>query len=480
MKNKDEPVACVSPSRRDFLKWTVGTSACLGGVSLLPITSLKAEAAGVSEDRPQNILLVITDQQHFDTIAAGGCDSLKTPAMDRLYQQGTLFEASYSTNPVCSPARSSIFTSRTSSETGVYKNGKSIPSQIPTMGQWFTQHTQYETVYAGKWHLPKTYTDSIPGFNVINTGLSGAGYLCDPVVSRACGAYIRNCPTDHSFLMVASFMQPHDICEWLRLNTECPSELRYPELEGQLPPLPKNFSYDKQEPETVSTLRSKRDPFVGKSKWDHQQWRYYQWSYYRHIEMVDAEVGRLLEALEETNRLQNTLIVFTSDHGEGLAHHQSVRKSILYDEAVRVPLIFSWPGHIKKKFTYRSSPVSGLDILPTLCDYAGIPVPAKARGISLKPALEGKPMERSYIVSEVSSNTGRMVRTKRYKYIKYIDDPVEQLFDMEKDPDEMTNLAGKSESSAVIKEHRRMLATWENQLEVEDDVPYASQWRDLV
>ena len=69
MKNKDEPVACVSPSRRDFLKWTVGTSACLGGVSLLPITSLKAKAAGVSEDRPQNILLVITDQQHFDTIA---------------------------------------------------------------------------------------------------------------------------------------------------------------------------------------------------------------------------------------------------------------------------------------------------------------------------------------------------------------------------------------------------------------------------
>jgi choline-sulfatase len=128
----------------------------------------------------------------------------------------------------------------------------------------------------------------------------------------------------------------------------------------------------------------------------------------------------------------------------------------------------------------RSVPVSGLDILPTLCDYAGIPIPEKARGISLKPALEGKPLERSYIVSEVSSNTGRMVRTKRYKYIKYIDDPVEQLFDMEKDPEEMTNLAGESESSAVIKEHRRMLAAWENQLEVEDDVPYASQWRDLV
>jgi len=478
MKKTDQHVADASFGRRDFLKWTVGTSVCLGSGSFLPIAS--SQAADVVKDRPKNILLVITDQQHFDTIAAGGCDHLRTPAMDRLYKQGTLFEASYSTNPVCSPARSSIFTSRTSSETTVYINGKRIPEHIPNMGQWFTQHTKYETVYAGKWHLPKTYTYSIPGFKVINTGLSGAGYICDPVVSRSCEAYIRNRPADQSFLMVASFMQPHDICEWLRLNTECPSEPRYPELEDQLPPLPKNFEYDKREPEHVSAGRLKRDPFVGKAAWDNQQWRYYQWSYYRHIEMVDAEIGRLLEALEETNRLEDTLIVFTSDHGEGLGHHQTVRKGTLYDESLRVPLIFSWPGHIKQRYTCSSVPVSGLDILPTLCDYAQIPTPGKVRGSSLKPVLEGKPLERAYVVSEVSSNTGRMVRTKRYKYIKYIDDPVEQLFDMEKDPDEMKNLAGNSEYAAVIKEHRQMLATWENQLEVEDDVPYAGQWRKIV
>ena len=334
----------------------------------------------------------------------------------------------------------------------------------------------YETVYAGKWHLPKTYTYSIPGFKVINTGLSGAGYICDPVVSRSCEAYIRNRPTDQPFLMVASFMQPHDICEWFRLNTECPEQLRYPELKDQLPPLPANFDYDKQEPERVRTTRLTRDPFVGKKKWNQQQWRYYQWSYYRHIEMVDAEIGRLLDALEETNRLQDTLIVFTSDHGEGLAHHQTVRKSILYDEAVRVPLIVSWPGQIKQRYTCRNTPVSGLDILPTLCDYAGIPIPEKARGISLRPVLDGKPLERAYVVSEVSSNTGRMVRTKRYKYIKYIDDPVDQLFDMEKDPDEKFNLAVKSEYAEVIREHRRMLTTWENQLEVPEAVPYARDW----
>ena len=470
---KSTPIETMNacPNRRDFMKWTVGASACLGA-GLLSTSSLSS-AAG-PDIRPKNILLVITDQQHFDTIAAAGCAYVKTPALDRLFEQGTLFSASYSPNPVCSPARSSIFTSRPSSETGVYVNRKPIESHIPTMGQWFRKHTSLETVYAGKWHLPKSYTQSIPGFTVINAGLNGAGYVCDPVVSRACEAYIRNTPADRPFLMVASFMQPHDICEWLRLNTECPPELRYPELAGQLPPLPKNFEYDKREPK-LPGARSNTEPFKG--KWNEQHWRYYRWSYYRHIEMVDAEIGRILDALDETNRLQDTLIVFTSDHGEGMGHHQTVRKSRLYDEAVRVPLLFSWPKHIRHKYIHGSDPVSGMDILPTLCDYAGIPLPPNARGISLKAALEGKEMDRSFIVSEISSNRGRMVRSRGYKYIRYLDDPVEQLFDMQNDPHEMVNLAPAADYAATLNEHRKMLTTWENQLDVHKDVPHAGDWQ---
>jgi arylsulfatase A-like enzyme len=381
---------------------------------------------------------------------------------------------SYSTNPVCSPARSSILTGRASCETGVYKNGKPIRSDIPNLGQWFSQHTNYETIYAGKWHMPRSYTHFIPGFKVINTGLGGAGYVCDPVVSRACQAYIQNRPASEPFMMIASFMQPHDICEWLRLNTDCPGKRKYPEVFEELPELPANFVFDSKEPEKIKKTRQSNEAIKG--RWTPEHWRYYKWSYYRHIEMVDGEIGRLLQVLEDTGRLKDTLIVFTSDHGEGLGHHQLVRKSVLYDEAVRVPLIFSWPGRIKNKINSMEL-VSGLDILPTLCDYAGIKIPTGVKGKSLRKVLEGEgSLKREYIVAEVRSNTGRMVRSKQYKYIKYLDDPVEQLFDMKNDSQETKNLAGEKKYVPILKKHKQMLCEWEKALDVASNIPEANSW----
>ena len=213
-------------NRREFIK--------LGG-SALAVLSSSVSCKSVSAAKqsrklkPKNILLIITDQQHIDTIAAGGCRHVRTPALDRLKTRGVSFTESYSTNPVCSPARSSIFTGRASSETGVHVNNLPIRSDIPNLGQWFSQETDYETVYAGKWHLPRSFTNDIPGFKVINTGIGGFGYLCDTVTSRACEGYLRNRSQSRPFLMVASFLQPHDICEWLRLNTKDPVQLRYKE-----------------------------------------------------------------------------------------------------------------------------------------------------------------------------------------------------------------------------------------------------------
>ncbi len=471
--NKESKIKLRQPiNRREFIKLGGSALAVLGSsVSCKSVSAAKQSR----KLKPKNILLIITDQQHIDTIAAGGCRHVRTPALDRLKTGGVSFTESYSANPVCSPARSSIFTGRASSETGVYVNNLPIRSDIPNLGQWFSQETDYETVYAGKWHLPRSFTNDVPGFKVINTGIGGLGYLCDTVTSRACEGFLRNRSKSRPFLMTASFLQPHDICEWLRLNTKDPGQLRYEELAGELPELPDNFQFDTNEPDAVKRTRKGRDAAQG--NWSKQQWRYYLWSYYRHIEFVDAEIGRILQALEDFGYVKETLVLLTADHGEGTAHHQMVRKNTLYDESAKVPLIISWPGHIPENKTDTFHLVSGLDIMPSLCDYAGIKAPKNMRGKSLRAILKGVVFSWGRtVVTEVSSNKGRMVRTQRYKYITYKDDPVEQLFDMIDDPGETKNLATSSKYASTLAEHRRMLKDWERRLDVAPNVPNAESW----
>jgi len=472
-KNTTAEQSACFVNRRDFMKLSGGAVALLANGTL---TKNVFAARQSRRPKPKNILLVFTDQQHIDTISAGGCRHVQTPALDRLKTSGVSFTQSYSANPVCSPARSCVFTGRTSSETAVYVNGRSIRSDIPNLGQWFSQQTDYETFYAGKWHLPRTYTSDIPGFKVINTGIGGFGYLCDTVMSRSCEGFLRNRSKSKPFLLVASFLQPHDICEWLRLNMDKPEQLRYDELAGELPELPDNFVYDKNEPKDIKQKRLGNEPFKG--SWDKEHWRYYLWSYYRNIEHVDAEIGRILQTLEDGGYAKDTLIVLTSDHGEGLSHHQMVRKNTLYDEAARVPLLFSWPGHIPANTTDTTHLASGLDIMPTLCDYAGIKPPKNMRGRSLRSIFEDISIPTDhFIVTEVSTNTGRMVRTPSFKYIAYKDDSVEQLFDMRTDPGETKNLAESSRYALVLAEYRKMLRDWESRLDVPPNVPNADVWR---
>ncbi len=323
-------------SRRNFIK--AGAAGIAAGNFM---TGCGSPSTKITKAKP-NILLIITDQHHIDTIAAAGCRHVRTPALDYLVKNGVNFSESYCANPICSPSRSSIFTGRTSSESGVFKNELAIRQDIPSMGDWFRQESDYETIYTGKWHLPATYTTDIPGFTVPLTGLIGQGNFCDTAVSMACEAYIRNRSESKPFLMVASFMQPHDICEWLRLNLQNQPELRYPELMDELPELPPNFLVGANEPETLHKKRAGEEPARG--KWSDQHWRYYRWSYYRHIEMVDAEIGRILQALTDTGQDNDTVVIFTADHGEGMGHHKMVRKSSPYAESSKVPCIVTWTG----------------------------------------------------------------------------------------------------------------------------------------
>ena len=456
------------PSRRQFLQTgAVGAAALAAG-----------GAAGAPKESRPNVLLIITDQQHIDALSATGNRHVQTPALDRLCTRGTRFEQSYCANPVCSPARSAVMSGRMPSEAGVHVNGKPIRSSIPNLGQWLGKKAGYEAIYVGKWHLPSSFTHSVPGFRVLTGGVGGQGNLGDASTSRAGEAFLRNRSGAKPFVMVASFFQPHDICQWLRLNQAVPDKPRFPQIEDQLPELPANFDYDPLEPAQVKRKRNGDEPGAKKGQWTKPHWRYYRYSYFRHVEMVDAEIGRVLRALEETGHDKTTLVLFTSDHGEGLGHHQTVRKGCLYDEAAKVPFIASWPGHIPEDKVDKATLVSGVDIMPTVCDYAGIAPPPNMRGVSLRPVLEGTgTLGRKFIVVEGNTNNGRLVRTLRHKYITYRADPVEQLFDVRADPGETKNLARSPQHAKLLAEHRALLHGWEARLDPAPGVPHPDTWR---
>lgn len=447
-------------SRRGFLAASTATTTGLLSAAASPSAGLAAPA--VLRKAPPNILFINTDQQGIDTLSAYGCGGVNTPHMDRLVAGGTSFMQSYSADPVCCPARACWFTGRPPAENGVVMNSVPLVSDMPDLGQWFNGRG-YEASYVGKWHV--TRRDVRQSFHCLPGG-TGQGELGDGPTSRAAQGFLTNRPKGDPFFLTVGLLQPHDICYWIMQHVGDIGQLPYGELADRLPELPPNFHFDAREPARIVKTQRRGVPGGSPRDWSELHWRYYLWSYDRHVEMVDAEVGRVLDALADSAYAKDTLIVFTSDHGEGRGRHQTLTKGFLYDEAAKVPLIVSWPGEIASGARDEESLVSGLDFAPTVCDYAGIAPPPKVRGRSIRPLLEGSNDPwREFLVSS-SSITGRMVRTSQYKYISYRGDPIDQLFDMQADPWETKNLSGQAKYDDVIADHRKMLADYEAPFEL--------------
>jgi len=451
-------------SRREFLKATM--AAPLTAASLLGASSYSAMGSAVIRD---NILLIITDQQNINTISGTGCQYVRTPNIDKLVKKGIFFTESYCTYPVCGPSRSSIFTGRMPSETGVVENGCRITGGMPNLGQWLRHYGGYDTVYCGKWHLPMSWQRDVEGFNVIPAGLS-QGSLGDMVVSRACQTYLLNRDPNKPFFMTASFMQPHDICEWIRMNRTDMPPVPQVVTEEQLPPLPGNLDAVGEEPQQLKQQREHQvvsiDGYTS-IDWTPKQWRCYLWNYYRMVEEVDAEIGRVLDALENAGCLDNTAVIFTSDHGEGMGAHGMTVKGYFYEEAVKVPMVVYYPGRVAENRRDGVSLVSGLDIFATACDIAGIDVPKGDMGMSLLSVATGKKAGHEFVVSELGSkNKGWMLRTADFKYVVYDGDAVEQLFDIANDPLEKVNLYKDAVYADTLKKHRELLAEFKSGLVV--------------
>ncbi len=416
----------------------------------------------MAQAKRPNLLLIMTDQQTHDAMSCAGNRWLKTPAMDSLASNGVRFAQTICAYPVCSPSRGSIFTSRMPHETGVRLNNGTIPASMPTMGEIF-RDAGYKTVYGGKWHLPKTF-DGMTGFEKLIGG-SSQGKDMDAPLASACAKWLRAAPAE-PFLMVASFMNPHDICEWIR---EHAGTHDYPEVKTY-PPIPANWPVDPEEPACIQYHRTGKYDLMSEAvaiaaEWKPADMRKYVHDYYRMVEDVDMQIGILLAALREKGLEQNTVVIFVSDHGEGMCAHKWAQKASFYEESVRVPMIISGPGIARKGAVDNRTLASLTDILPTFCDYAGIAPPKTIHGVSLKPVVEGRPIVREFAVSELrygsAEREGRMLRSTRFKYVVFNSGArPEQLFDLSIDPGETLNVARDASYAPILKQHRDQLKRW--------------------
>jgi len=448
-----------------------------------------------NRENPPNILLIFTDQQHAEMMSAAGNPYVHTPAMDLLAESGVMFTEAYCTSPVCGPARSSIVTGLMPHETGVEWNGQSIREGIPNVGE-LLRSAGYRTVWGGKWHLPESYpqrnADTVQGFELLpltDEELTPLGAYTDPPLTTATVDFLNNYDQQQPLFLAVSYHNPHDICFYARKNgwfTETDSLLeirfwnakrRLPNIIGinpafldSLPPLPHNYARNVDEPQFITDKREKHteygvETYLTSQEFGETEWRGYLNAYHRLTEMVDVEIGKVLQALKDNGMWENTLIVFTSDHGDGAAAHQWAAKLSLYEESANIPMIVAWPGKTKTAVDDQHL-VSQIDIVPTMLDYAGVETSATFTGSSLKPLIEGREVDwREYVVMELAdfkpdpSRKGRMVRSQFYKYNRYSSGE-EQLFHLREDPGETKNLIGEAVLGGIAERHRSFLQAW--------------------
>ena len=433
------------------------------------VAGLAGAVAKATQARP-NILWIMTDQQPADLMSCAGNPNLKTPAMDSLAKNGVRFDLAYCANPICVPSRASMMTGKMPHEVGVNFNMDSFKILSPSLGTFITQ-AGYDTGYVGKWHIPMpTDTTDWHGFNHMMEGTKDFNdqHFAGPSID-----FLRK-KRNKPFFLVTSFVNPHDICEWARRATGSFPERRTLLWNGSItdtpppeecPALPDNFQIPENEPDIIREYQTWQEGTYPVRDWPDEKWRQYRWALNRLTERVDSEITKILDVVDE-----NTVIIFTSDHGDGNGAHKWNQKTLLYEETARVPFIISGkgianPGSVDEKHLVST----GLDIFPTICDYAQAEQPDGLHGLSLRPVVEGKPVKwRVQLVVEndlspayghSSGVVGRMLRTKNFKYVAYSHGKIrEQLTDMRTDPGEMNNLALDPAHREILQNHRTRLA----------------------
>jgi choline-sulfatase len=459
---------------------------------LLPaLLGLALPLSAAPAARP-NVLFIAIDDQNDWIGHLGGHPLAKTPHLDRLAARGTTFLNAHCNAPLCNPSRTSLMLGLRPTSTGIYGLApwfRTLPEwrDRVTLPQHFANHG-YQTAATGKiYHggpgagagkakkkatapgvaefqitAPHGGVGSRPAHKLIPPTPMGDHPLMDWGVwppdndDTQKGDYqvaswtveqIKNAPKDRPFFLAAGFFLPHVPCyatqKWFDL---------YPDDDSVLPKVPAD---DRADTPRFSWYLHWNLP-EPRLKWvqDNRQWRNLVRSYLACTSFVDAQIGRLLDALNETGLADNTIVVVWGDHGWHLGEKAITGKNSLWDRGTKVPLIFAGPGITPGQRC--SQPAELLDIYPTLVELAGLPARTDLEGLSLVPQLSNAATrrERPAITSHNPGNHG--IRSERWRYIRYADGS-EELYDLQNDPQEWHNLAGQPELAAVIAEHRRWL-----------------------
>lgn len=412
-----------------------------------------------------NILVIMADQFAAHALnssaSSGGTHAhFSTPHLDRLRDRSTNFTRAYTSFPLCVPARSSMITGRYPHQLGIEGNSGQKPLQEPgqhehSLGHWFASHG-YDCAYAGKWHARQSSASPREGFTVLHP-------FGDEGLVSSCANWFAQRPREKPFLLVASFDDPHTICEYAR-QQPLPYGDVPPCPERSAPPLPANFQPGPFAAQAPQEERMRAATMYGTTSYTPGDWRQYRHAYSYLVSRLDDYAGRLLQSLDEAGVADNTVIIFTSDHGDGDAAHGWNQKTTLIEECIRVPFLVHRPGVAP---SHVDRPVAAaLNLLPTLCSVAGFPGPPGTDGKDIFTELEAATpppvvVETAFDSGPAPITTGRSLITGRYKYTVYSWGKWrEQLVDLGADPGELRNLAVEGEFDHVLERMRAQLLRW--------------------
>ena len=463
-------------TRREFLT-SIGTAAVSGGLlSRLP-TSVAAGQIENQRKRP-NIIFIMTDDHAAHAISAYGSKINKTPNLDRLAKEGVRFNNCFCTNSICAPSRAVILTGKYSHLNGVIDNAVEFDGSQQTFPK-LLQKAGYETAIIGKWHLKTDptgfdYWNILPGQGIYHNPVmiemgqrkKYTGYVTD-IITDHCLKWLKERSGDKPFCLMYHHKAPHR--EWE------PDDKHAKLYEDTDIPIPETFNDDyktrcpaaSQQEMTIERHLNEKDlkmkPPEGLAGQELKKWKYQRYikDYLRCIASVDDNVGRLLDYLGTSGLAENTIVIYTSDQGFYLGDHGWFDKRFMYEHSLRMPLLVRYPKEIKAG-SINNDIVLNLDFAPTFLDFAGVAIPDDMQGRSLRSLLQGNApknwrtsMYYHYYeypaVHMVKRHYG--IRTERYKLIHFYHDiDAWELYDLEKDPNELNNVYDNPACADIVKQ----------------------------
>jgi len=426
MKEEDKPNGDVFTSRRGFLRGAALASGALATAGPLMASTAVEGAASTAPSRPPNVLMICADQFRTDFVGANGANpSVKTPNIDALAARGTNFNHAVCNQPLCSPSRASFMTGVTATKAGVWRLGLELDHSIPSIGTVFKE-AGYTTNFIGKWHVSETeLADGKKQLGWIPPGASRAGFddtwegsnVTEIVSHPYHGNYWTTDGTNIGFKdeyrvdfttnRAVKFLEKKHEKPWLLFVSQLEPHHQN-DVDAMVPP--NRYAKDYEDPFIPRDLRDLEGNWISRIG-----------GYYGCVQAIDDCVGKLVSTLKATGQLENTVIVFFSDHGCHFRTRMGEYKRVPHDAAIRVPLIFAGPGF--DNAAKMDQIVSLLDLTPTLIDGAGLKVPKSMQGKSLKALPVDEDARRKWdstaYIQVSASMVGRAIRTPEWTFSVY-------------------------------------------------------------